>query len=49
MLLKLQEGFKIERHNIFTKEIEKIALSSNDDKRIESIETSANGMSIDNI
>ena len=29
---KTQQRFRSERHNIFTEEINKIALSSNDDK-----------------
>ena len=33
-ILKTQQRFKSERHNVFTKEINKIALSSNDDKRM---------------
>ena len=48
--LKTQQRFKSERHNVFTEEINKIALSSNDDKRmqsIDSIETYAYGMSKD--
>ena len=36
-ILKIQERFKSERHNVFTEEMNKIALSSNDDKRIQSI------------
>ena len=35
---KSQQRFKSEKHNVFTKEINKIALSSNDDKRIKSID-----------
>ena len=35
--LKTQQEFKSERHNIFIKGVNKIALSSNDDKRIQSI------------
>ena len=35
VILKTQERFKGERHNIFTKEINKIALSSNGDKRMQ--------------
>ena len=31
--------FQSERHNIFNEEINKIALSSNDDKRIQSIDS----------
>ena len=34
---KTQQRFKSERHNVFTEEINKIALSSNDDKRMQSI------------
>ena len=34
MLLKTQQKFKSERHNIFTEEVNKIALSSNEDKRM---------------
>ena len=44
------QRFKSERHNDFTEEINKIALSSNDDKRmqsIDSIETYAYGTSKD--
>ena len=46
-MLKTQQGLKSERHNVFTEEINKIALSSNDNKRmqsIDSIETYAYGM-----
>ena len=42
--------FKSEKHNVFTEEINKIALSSNDDKRmqsIDSLETYAYGTSND--
>ena len=42
--LKIQQSFKSEKHNVFTEEINKIALSSNGDKRkqsIDSIETYA--------
>ena len=31
-IIKIQQRFKSERHNVFTEEISKIALSSNDDK-----------------
>ena len=47
LLLKLQQRFNGERHNIFTKEIRKIAMISNDDKRmpsINSLETIQYGM-----
>ena len=46
VILKTQQRFKSERHNVFTEEINTIALSSNDDKRmqsIHSIETYAHG------
>ena len=32
-MLKLQQRFKIENHEVYTENINKIALSSNDDKR----------------
>ena len=47
-ILKAQQRFKSERHNVFTEEINKIGLSSNDDKIIQSIssiETHAHGTS----
>ena len=34
-----QVGFKSEKHYVFNEEITKIALSSNDDKRIQSIDS----------
>ena len=37
-IIKIQRRFKSERHNVFTEEINKIALSSNDDKRMQSID-----------
>ena len=46
----MQQRFKSERHNVFTEEINKIALSSDDDKRMHSvgsIETYAYGMNTD--
>ena len=49
-ILKIQQMFKSEKHNVFTEEINKIALSSNDDKRmqsIDSLETYAYGTSND--
>ena len=48
IILKTQRRFKSESYNAFTEEINKIALRSNDDKRIQSIvsvETYAHGMS----
>ena len=50
VILKTQQGFKSERCNAFTEEINKTAFSSNDDKRmllIDSIKTYAHGMSKD--
>ena len=38
-ILKTQQRFKSERHNVFTEEINKIVLSSDDDKRIQSIDS----------
>ena len=42
LVIKTQQRFKSEKHNVFTEEINKTASSSNDDKRrqlIDSIET----------
>ena len=42
LILKTQQRFRSEKHNVFTEEIYKIAMSLNDDKRmklIDSIET----------
>ena len=38
LILKTQQIFKSERHNVFTEEINKIILSSNYDKRMQSID-----------
>ena len=38
-ILKIQQRFKSESYNVFTEEINKITLSSNDDKRIQSIDS----------
>ena len=35
IILKSQQRFKSDYHNIYTEEINKIALSSNDDKRLQ--------------
>ena len=46
LILKTQQRFKSKRHNVFTEEINKVALSSNGDQRmqpIDSIKTYANG------
>ena len=37
LILKIQQTFRIERHNVFSEEINKIAVSSNDGKGIQSI------------
>ena len=34
LILKTQQRFKSERHNVYTEEINKIVLSSNDNKRM---------------
>ena len=39
VILKTQQRFKNEKHNVLTEEIKKIALSSNDDKRMQSIDS----------
>ena len=36
IILKSQQRFKSEAHNVYTEEINKIALSHNDDKRLHS-------------
>ena len=38
IVLKSQQRFKSERHNIYTEEVNKIALSSNDDKRLQTFD-----------
>ena len=46
--METQQKFKSERHNVFTEKINKTALSSNDDKRMQStdsVETNAYGTS----
>ena len=48
-ILKRQQRFRSENHNVFTKEIYKIALNSNDDKIMQSsdsIEIYAHGMNL---
>ena len=39
LILKTQQRFKSERHNVFTEEISKMALRSNDGKRMQSIDS----------
>ena len=38
-ILKTQQRLKSRRHNVFTEEIDKITLISNDDQRIQSIDS----------
>ena len=38
LILKSQQRFRSEKHNAFTEEVDKIALSANSDKRLQSIE-----------
>ena len=38
-ILKTQQRFKSERHNVFTEEINKITFRSNDDNRMQSIDS----------
>ena len=52
LILKAQKRFKSEMNNVFTEEVNKIALRSDDDKRmqsIDSIETYAYGMNKDQL
>ena len=35
IILKSQQRFKSDHHNVYTEEINKIAVSSNDDKRLQ--------------
>ena len=38
IILKSQQRFKSERHDVYTEEINKIELSSNDDKRLQTFD-----------
>ena len=38
-ILKIHQRFKSEKHSVFTEEINNIALSSNDEKRMQSIDS----------
>ena len=38
LIPKLQQTFRSKKHNVFTEEVNKIALSANDDKKIQLIE-----------
>ena len=39
LILKTQQRFENEKHNVFTEEVNKNALSSNDDERMQSIDS----------
>ena len=39
LILKSQQKFRSEKHNVFTEKVNKTALSANDDKRIQSIDS----------
>ena len=39
LILKTQQRSQSERHNVFTEEINKVALSSNDNKRMQSVDS----------
>ena len=50
LILKTQQRFRSEMHNVFTEEVNKVALNANNGKRrqsIDSIETYAYGTSKD--
>ena len=38
VILKLQQRFKSNHHKVYTEEVDKIALSSNDDKRLQTFD-----------
>ena len=38
IILKSQQRFKTEAHNVYTEEVNKIALSSDDDKRLQTFD-----------
>ena len=38
IILKSQQRFKNDRHSVYTEEVNKIALRSNDDKRLQTID-----------
>ena len=39
LMLKSQQTFRCEKHDVFIEEVNKIALSANDNKRIQSIDS----------
>ena len=40
IILKLQQRFRSDHHKVYTEEVDKIALSSNDDKRLQTYDKS---------
>ena len=38
IILKSQQRFKCQKHDVYTEEVNKIALSSNDDKRLQTFD-----------
>ena len=38
IILKSQQRFKSEKHDVYTEEVNRIALSSNDDKRLQTFD-----------
>ena len=42
LILKSQQRFRSEKYNVFTEEVNKIALIAHDDKRIQSIDSTEN-------
>ena len=38
IILKSQQRFKSDHHRVYTEEVDKIALSSNDDKRLQTVD-----------
>ena len=38
IILQLQQGFRSDNHEVYTKNVNKIALSSNDDKRLQTFD-----------
>ena len=45
-ILKSQLRFKSDHHNVYTEEVNKIALNSNDDKRLQTFDNISNNISI---
>ena len=39
VILRSQQRFKSNHHNLYTEEVNKVALSSNDDKRLQTFDT----------